>query len=371
MSQEPLDRQKGVLAAVAEKPGVMTMREFPLPSVGPDDGLLRVEVAGVCGTDPKSFLGKIAGVSFPVILGHEIVGTIESVGERAVQKWGVTTGDRVVVESCITCGACPDCLEGEYRTCRQLNGYGLRTGSAQPPHLFGAFAQYMYLAPGSVLHRVPRGLSPEVAVFGPSALANGIEWTGIGDVGLGDVIVVQGVGQQGLFCCLAARERGAELIIAAGLARDRRRLDAALRFGAHRAVDVEEEDLVEVVGEATGGDMADVVMEVSGSARASRLSLDLVRQRGRIVLCGLLGQDVEVALPLDRVIHKQITVSGALSRGANSVRESLRILASGKYDFQSLISHRYPLEEAELALQVTAGDLPAEEPVKVLILPNG
>lgn len=359
-----------IRAVVVERPGVISLQTFPAPEIGPDEGLLKVEAAGVCGTDPKILHGKVLEIEYPLILGHENVGRIAKVGERAATLWGVKVGDRVAVESHVACGTCLDCLQGEYRTCRQTTSYG-HTSAASAPHLFGGLAEYMHLRQGSILYPIPDEVTNEEAVIGVSALANGIEWTGLGGVTLGDVVVVQGVGQQGLSCVIAAKERGARYVIAAGVSIDAERLAFATRLGADRPVNVEEESLLDVVMKATNGEGADVVVDVSGSPKAVALSLDLVRRRGAIVLSGFVGKDTEVPLRTELIVWKQLRVYGGLTRGVRSMHKSMAIMASRKYDLGALITHRYTLEESEHAVKVAGGEIPGESAVKAVIFPHG
>jgi alcohol dehydrogenase len=342
------------------------MASFPRPKVGPGEGLLLVEAAGVCGSDPGMYRSNR---NLPRILGHEIIGRIEEMGEEAAFRWKVKPGDRVAVEASISCGVCEDCLEGWFQSCQAGVGYGTRVSSDKPPHLWGGFAQLMFMAPGSVITKIPEGISPEVAAAWVSPLSNGVEWTAAGGVKIGDAVAILGPGPQGLSCCIAARERGARLIVITGLARDRTRLQAALKLGADRAVNVEGESVADVVRELTDGAMADVVMDVSGSAAAARSTIDLVKRHGTIVLGGIAAG--EIPFPLIDLVHKQVRVQGVLSNRGRSVRDALGIIASGKYDFGPLITHRFQLEDTERAIKLVAGEITGENSIKAVVYPNG
>jgi len=358
-----------VRAAVLEAPRRIRLQEFPRPAIGRDAGLLFVEAAGVCGSDPHFYHGAIP---LPKILGHEIIGRIEEVGEIAAARWKIHPGDRVAVEASISCGVCPECLEGRFQSCHAQIGYGTHTRSDQPPHLWGGFAERMYLAPGSVVNRVPDGVGADEAAAWVSPLSNGIEWTGAGSVEIGHVVVIQGVGPQGLSCIVAARERGAALIIVSGLERDRARREAARHLGADRVVTVERESLVEVVRELTRGEMANVVIDVSGNATAAPACVDLVRPYGTVVAGSLTGAASErTAMPLNQMVMKSVRWQGVLANRGRAVREALRLLATRRYDFRSLITHQFLLDDTELAIRTVAGKIPGEYPIKAVIYPNG
>lgn len=357
-------------AMVLEAPERMALREYPLPEVREDDGLLKVEMAGICHTDVGLYHGTVR-YALPLIMGHEIVGRIARLGPLAARRWGVREGDRVTVESRVRCGFCRACLEGAAKYCVERLGYGTWTSCERPPHLWGAYADYMYLAPGSTMHRIPEGMSLELATLLTVAISNGIQWTVVkGGARLGDAVVVQGVGPIGLSCVAAAREAGAGPVIATGLSSDGYRLRLAREFGADAVIDVEQEDVVERVRELTGGDMADVVVDVTGSGAAVRTSLKLVRPQGTVVSAGVTGDDTLTPLPLDTLLYKEIRVQGVFTYDHDTVRRSIKLAQRGRYPFEKLVTHRFPLEQAEQAVLTAGRELPGVQPIKVAIVPS-
>jgi threonine dehydrogenase-like Zn-dependent dehydrogenase len=198
-----------VRAAVQVAPRQIELREFPRPSIGADDGLLRVEANGICGSDVESYRGHLGMGRGPTIPGHEPMGIIEEIGDRAAERWGVQPGDRVALEVIVPCRSCHDCLTGRYQSCRNRKfGHGV-TGIDVAPSLWGGFAEHLYLTPGAVLHKVDKTLPAELAVmFNP--LGAGVRWAvHLGEVGLGDTLLVLGAGQRGLASVIAARAAGA------------------------------------------------------------------------------------------------------------------------------------------------------------------
>ncbi len=331
-----------VRAMVLVDRGTLVPQRFPRPRLGADDGLLHVELAGICHTDVDIRSGSFAS-PLPLVMGHEIVGVIEDVGERAARRWGVRPGDRVAVEPMAGCGSCRYCVSGDNRVCELAIGYGTSTSCDAAPHLFGAYASSMYLAPGSLVHRLPAGMSAESGMLCTVAISNGVQWTlARGGARQGDHVVVQGVGPIGLCCVAAARGAGASKVVATGLSRDALGLQLARSFGADVAVAVDEEDVLDVVVRATSGELADVVVDTTGSPQAVRTSLDLVRRTGTVVSAGVTGKDTQTPLPLDLLLRKEIRLQGVFSFNSDAVRRALVLAQSGSFPFEQLITHRFP-----------------------------
>jgi threonine dehydrogenase-like Zn-dependent dehydrogenase len=344
-----------VRGAVQTGPMAYEIQEFSRPSIGPDEGLLRVEACGVCGSDVEQYRGHLVRQGmFPLIPGHEPLGVIEEVGERAAERWGVSVGDRVAVEILRPCRACDYCLTGRYMSCPNRDGaYGM-TPLSRAPSLWGGFTDYLYLHPWAILHKVSKDLPPEIAVmFNP--LGAGVRWAAmLGEVGLGDTVLILGPGQRGLTSVIAARAAGAGTIIVTGLARDSGKLALAREFGADHTINVESEDVVERVRAITDGAMADVVLELTPIAdQPIRDAIECVRHSGRIVLAGLKGGK-SVELVTDRLINKGVTVRGAFGVNADAYIEAIRIIESGRFPLEKMHSGKYELADTEAAIQALA-----------------
>ncbi len=350
-------------------PSKIEIREYPIPEIPPEGGLLAVEMAGVCGTDVKYYHGKLT-LPLPVILGHEILGHVSKLGREAASIHGVKEGDRVILKGALGCGRCPDCRRGAARFCKRRTSYGGRTSSAKPPHLFGGFADYIYLAPDVLLTKITEDLPAKAAALIGSVMANGFQWVvRRGGVKMGDFVVIQGPGQQGLACTFAARQSGAARVFVSGIGRDTPRLALAMRFGAHRTINVEQEDLIEVVRRETGGAMADVVVDVSGSPQAIKTSIECVRRQGTMVLAGLSGDTTVTPMLMDKLVWREIRLQGAYTGDNDAVDASIRLLESTKFPVQEMVSHIFSLDETERCIQAVGGEIPELFPTKALIKP--
>ena len=363
-------RQK-VRAAVVESPSRMVMREFDMPEIGPEDGLLKVEMVGVCGTDPKLYSGKVKYVDFPLILGHETLGRIFRIGDTASKRWRVREGDRVIVEHFIPCGECPRCLTGDYRFCRSLRAYGQFVSCSVPPFLWGGYSEYMYLAPKSIVYKISEDVPAEAGILITGVVSNAIRWgRRVGDFGIGDAVVIQGAGQQGLCQVIVARESGCSPIIVTGLSADTRGFQLARELGADYTIDVEKEDVVKRVKEITRGHMADVVVDVAGSVKAIQTSVDLVKNGGTIVVATLTGSETVTPLIADKIVLREIRFQGVFSSDAREMGRAIRLVESRKYPIEKIVSHRYSLEEAEKAVRTAGGYFKDLRPTKCVIVPS-
>ncbi|HUO05045.1 MAG TPA: zinc-binding dehydrogenase [Candidatus Binataceae bacterium] len=358
------------MAVVQTGPHKLEIREFPLPEIGADDGLLRMEACGICGSDYEQYEGAFGGIRYPVIPGHEPLGIIEKIGPAAAKRWQVKEGDRVAVEVMLPCGFCEQCRSGQYRLCfgkGRMSAYGY-TSCKEPPALWGGYAEYMYLDPHTVLHKVSHKIAPEIAVlFNP--LGAGIRWAvQMPGTTIGDSIVILGPGQRGLASVVAAREAGADKIIVTGLKRDAKKLALALEFGATHAVNADEVDPVVAVRDITGGRGADIAVDVAAfSADTVVQGIDMVRRGGTVVLAGTKGPNMIKELMSDKIVFKEIRILGAMGVDYNSYAPAVRIIESGRYPLEKMHTHTMPLEKAEHAIQILAGKIPGEEAIHIAL----
>jgi threonine dehydrogenase-like Zn-dependent dehydrogenase len=343
-------------AAVQTADETLEMHEFPRPTVGPDDAVLRVEACGICGTDIEQFHGAFRFAGYPVIPGHEPLGVIDEIGERAAARWGVAPGDRVAVEPVISCGSCRACLAGSRTLCPQHHDYGM-TSTDFGPGVWGAFADYMYLDPQTVLHKVSPKLTPQVAaLFNP--MGAGVRWAvSAPSTRLGDTVVVLGSGQRGLACVIAAKAAGAAPVIVTDLARASHKLDLALELGASHAIVTDAEDPVARVLELTGGELADVVVDVaSGAPEATLEAIQMVRPGGTVVLAAVKGHDKVTPILNDEVMMRSIRLQGVFTVDSAGYREAIRMIEGGVAPFDRMHSASYGLGEVEAAIRRLAGE---------------
>ncbi len=357
-----------VRALVLTGPNAFELRDLPAPELRADNAIIRVELCGNCGTDVKYASGKLPA-PWPMILGHEIVGRVEAIGDDAARRHGVDLGDRVIVESSIPCWSCPACRSGAYRMCPTKGGYGTRSGLADGSGLWGGLAEVVEVAPGSIVHRIPEHVSPEAAI-GMELLANGYGWLiRKGGLAPGERVLIRGCGPQGLAATLVARRLGAAEVTVTGLATDGSRLAYAAAAGA-RTVVVDPDAGVAQQLEAIGRDFH-VVLDVTGDPRAVATAADHVRPQGTLVLASIVGRGVEVPFRTDDLAYREIRVQGVLSKDEGSVLAARTMVdtdADLRRQLEGLVTHIFPLEQGEAAIHARAAGLTGF--VKAAVRPN-
>ena len=360
-------------ALVLTEPRQLELRELPIPDIGDDDGLLRVEACGLCGTDHEQYTGDLP-LGYAFVPGHESVGVVEAVGSKAAERWGVQVGDRVAVEVFQSCRECDRCRAGDYRNCAR---HGLRDSYGfvpvdTAPGLWGGYATHQYLSPDSMLLPVPAGIDPVVAtLFNP--LGAGVRWgVTLPGTGKDDVVAVLGPGIRGLAVVVAAKEAGAGFVMVTGFGeRDAARLELASRFGADLTVDVATTDPAKALRKATGGG-ADVVVDVTAKAPAALAQgIDVARRGGTIVMAGTRGSAETPGFWPDLIVFKELRILGALGVDYPAYATALELIASGRYPFADLPRGVASLETVEDLLLTMAGEGGGPAPVHGVVAPNG
>lgn len=304
----------------------------------PAAGQVRVKVAyvGICGTDLHIQHGAMdARVTMPAVLGHEMSGTIDAIGE-GVSGWSV--GDPVTVMPLQWDGTCPACLAGNTHVCQNLNFMGIDTPGA---------LQEFWNVPAETLLPLPAGISLKAAALAePTAVA--VHDVFRSNLVSGDHVVVIGGGPIGVLIATVARSRGADVVVFE-LDAPRRQLIEGLGF---IALDPREVDQVAWVNEWTGDAGADVVFEVSGAARAVLGATDLVRVNGTLVVVAIHPTPREINL--QRVFWRELRIVGARVYRREDFETAIELIADGVIPSEALITRVVPLSDVQTAFATTA-----------------
>ena len=379
-----------VLAAALIQPGKYEVREYPFPDPAPGCVLVKMEMSGICGTDKHTYQGyttQYAGagegkhIRFPIIQGHENVGTIAAIGGNGEYKdfEGIPlhVGDRVVVGANVCCGECYYCRHDfPYYCCENTTDYGNNLSAKNPPHLFGGWSQYMYIIPGSFLVRVPDELPSEVAVLTEiMAVTVGLDRAKQMSVFpseaflFDDTVVVLGVGPLGMCFLMKARMLGAGNIIAVDLSDYR--LDFAKRLGADHVINASKTtlaDRLDFIRSLTNGRGADLVIGTAGVPQAFREALDLMRLGGLLVEAGNFSDLGEIPIsPHRHICAKSARILGVGGEEPAAYGPSMRQMARymANYPLREFVSHRFPLRDVEAAVHKSV----APDSMKVAIMP--
>jgi threonine dehydrogenase-like Zn-dependent dehydrogenase len=365
-----------VLAATLVEPGHYEIREYPLPEPEAGCALVKMEVSGICGTDKHTYQGYVgqyggAGtprpVPFPIIQGHENVGTIAAIGggERYLDFEGIElqVGDRVVVGPNVSCGSCYYCRHDfPYYCCENTTDYGNNISAKNPPHLFGGWSQHLYVLPGSFMVKVPEALPSEIAVLTEiMAVTVGLDRAKqvsafpSESFRFDDTVVVVGAGPLGMCFVMKARMLGAGTIIAIDLSGYR--LEFARKLGADHAIDAKktsEHERLKMVRDLTQGRGADVVVECAGVPGAVRESLELLRIGGLLVEAGNFSDMGEVSIsPHRHLCAKNVRILGVGGEEPAAYGPSMRQMARymQHYPLAKFVTHRFGLRQVNEAMQ--------------------
>jgi len=326
-------------AVVKQKPEKgISLQELPIPDIEDNEVLIKVKAAAICGSDLGiyNYTAAYSKMKLPVVMGHEFAGEIEAIGADVK---GFSQDDRVLSESVKACGKCEFCKRGHSNLCDDSTLFGIHTD--------GGFAEYIAV-PYTLLHMIHEGMSYEDAAL-VEPLSNAVHF--VRDktpFRFGDLVVVQGCGPIGLFSAQLFKLGGAEVLMS-GLSVDKTRFEIARRLGIE-TVNIDEVDLVEKVMEITEGRGADVAYVAVGAPPAIGQAVDLIRKQGHITVVGIFGRDVPV--DFTRVVRREIVLEGAYDAKPVNFPYSLNLISEGKVNVSDVLTHRFPLEQAEEAFQV-------------------
>ncbi|MEE3369141.1 MAG: zinc-binding dehydrogenase [Planctomycetota bacterium] len=335
------------------------IREFPLRNVAAGELLVRVTMSSICRSDIHSWQGKRPNPC-PGLLGHEIIGRIEQLGSDITHDLRGTPleiGDRSTWTEFFHAGTdYYDAIHNLPQKALGLRKYGHESADMEP-HLLGGFAEYCYVMPGTGILKLSDQLTDEEAVPLNCAAATMASVCEASHIGLGDTVVVQGLGLLGIYGVAMACARGATRVV--GIDTVDARLDTARHFGATcslNAADLSEQDLIEAVREQTRPDGADVVLEVCGNAAVIPAGIQMLRRGGRYTTAGLVSPGATVTFDANLLVQRLVTLKGIHNYHPRHLLQAhdFVLSAQGRFPFGDLIEARFPLEQINDAFQQAA-----------------
>ncbi len=326
---------KTMRAAVYEKPGVITVKDVPIPEINDSEVLIKIAYTGICGTDWSIYTGKYSADKLPLIAGHEFSGTIVEVGSEVI---GLSVGDRVTADINMGCGHCFYCRKGQTLLCSEFRQLGI--------HMDGAFAEYVK-APWKLIHKIPESMDMLKAAFvePTSCVIHSLKAL---NMPIGSSIAILGSGLGSLHAA-AAKERGAAPIIVIG--RNKDRLEIAKKMGADIVISTEDyPDPVERVRELTGGRGADYVIESVGTPETYEQALDMLRPGGTLAAFGITADDDVMRINPAKLVLSEKKITSSCAGVGEDWTDAITLLSNNRIDPTPLFSKIMPLEKMEEAL---------------------
>jgi len=323
-------------ATLTPGPGLV-LTEVPVPVPGVNDVLIKVKKTSICGTDVHIYNWDAWAektIKTPMVIGHEFVGTIESVGANVI---GFQPGDLVDGEGHIVCGLCRNCLAGRRHLCKDTKGVGVNRD--------GAFAEYLCIPATNAVHVDPAIPLEVLSCFDP--LGNATHTALQYDL-VGEDVLITGAGPIGCMATAIAWQAGARKIVVTDVNPDR--LALAARMGATRTVDVSKENLPDVQREIGMKEGFDVGLEMSGNPAALNTMIDNMAHGGRIALLGIMPG--AAAVDWNKVVFNMLTIRGIYGREMYETWYKMTSLIQRGLDISPVITHRFPYEEFQTAFDL-------------------
>lgn len=344
-------------AAVYEAPNTpFILKEYPLRAVKAGEALVRVTMSTICRSDIHSYEGHRPNPC-PGILGHEIIGIIEEIGagiDKDMRGDPLKVGDRITWSEYFFDG---DCYYREVldmpQKCNGVRKYG-HDLATEDPHFLGGFAEYCYILPGTWILKLPDDLSDEEATPLNCGVATMASVTEAAEIGLGDAVVIQGLGLLGLYGTAMAKARGARCVI--GLDAVASRLEIAKKFGADHVIDISKnsaQSAVDAVRKLCRPDGADAVIEVCGVPDVIVQGLQMLRVGGRYVLGGLVNPNANVTIDANVLVRRWITMRGIHNYHPRHLIQALDFVMANRdrFPFKDIVDSKFALKDLDMAFK--------------------
>ena len=324
------------LVKAESKPGLW-LQDVPVPEIGINDVLIRVDRTGICGTDLHIFKWDAWAqktIPVPMVVGHEFVGEVVEVGSNVQDFF---PGDVVSAEGHVVCGRCRNCLAGRRHLCRDTKGIGVNRA--------GAFAEYISVPMTNVWHHNHKVDRDVAAIFDP--FGNAVH-TALSFPVLGEDILITGAGPIGIIAAAVAKHAGARYVVVTDL--NEYRLDLAKEMGATVALNVKNGSLADVQKHLSMKEGFDVGLEMSGSPAAFRDMIDNMCHGGKIAMLGIPTE--QIAIDWNKVVFNMLTIKGIYGREMYETWYKMTVMLESGLDIRRVITHRFHYTEFEKGFEV-------------------
>ena len=327
----------------------LEIEEAQIPSPGPGEALVRIAAAGVCGSDLHISSGRDPRIRLPLVLGHEGVGEIVEIGGERSDVFGrdLRARDLVIWDRGVVCGGCYYCaVRRQAFLCSRREVYGISRD--------GCYATHLLLSAATRIIRIPADADPAVLVAAAcsgATAAHALQYVQLTEE---DTVVVQGPGPLGMFAVAFARHRGAGRVVCIGTERSRSRLELAREFGAAEILTSDgstPEQRMDILRDLSRGFGPRVVIDCAGTASAFAEGIEMVAPGGIYLLPGAAAPLPQVPLRVyEQVARKNVTLQGVWVSDTSHLVEAVELVLSRRYPFERLVTHRFPLSQANEAL---------------------
>ena len=346
---------KSKAAVLREFNAPLSLEEINIPSLEAGEVLVKLEAAGVCGSDVHMWSGKDPRTPLPMILGHEGVGRVADVagGKKYLTGEDVSTGDLTIWNRGVVCGDCYFCSRGEASLCPSRWAYGIHRSINERPYLVGCYSEYIVLDRKTELLKIDSGVDPAVLVSASCSGATTAHAFDIHSPSAGETVVIQGPGPIGIFAVAFAVHYGAERIIVIGGTEERlaicREMGATDVLSRHTMT---KKERYEYIMENSGGRGADIVYECVGNKEVVEEGLSLLRRGGSLLTMGFgaPGGSVSIDCYNDLTI-RNLAIQGVWVSDAGHLLKALKLVLEKENQFTGLVTHRVPLHEADKGIR--------------------
>jgi threonine dehydrogenase-like Zn-dependent dehydrogenase len=336
------------------------IKEFDITPLKEKEVLVKIESAGVCGSDLHIFRGNDPRIRLPMIPGHEGVGRVADVrGEVFDVEGGILQkGDRVIWDRGIVCGKCMYCKSNRPYLCENRKVYGITFSVNDEPFPNGCYSEYIKLSLGTGIVKVKSSISPDTLV--PVNCSGATSFHAVEEAELkGDEsVLIQGPGPLGIFTAVFCREKGVQNIIMSGSSKSKVRMEMAIRFGVKHLIyrdKLTDKEQVRTVQDITGGRGADVVFETAGTAQAVESGQYFVGKGGRYIITGVAVPVGPVGIEIyENLVRKNAALKGVWVSDTSHLCGALKVVEQNRYPFDSVISRRFSLDSARDAIESIA-----------------
>jgi len=348
-------KSKAMVLKAFNKP--LEMMEFEIPVLEAGQILIKIEVAGVCGSDIHMWKGEDPRTPLPLILGHEGIGKVADIaGSKTYLNGGkVELGDLILWNRGVSCHKCYYCsILKEPSLCENRKVYGINISCSLPPYLNGCYSEYIILSPSTDIFKVNEDIDPAILAAASCSGATAAHAFDMVKINSGDNVVVQGPGPLGMFAVAFAKDLGASNIIVIGGSKERLKL--CKTFGANHVLDRHNltlEQRKEFVMGVTGGRGADIVIEAVGIKGTAEEGIKLLRMGGTYLSTGYAQPaGIEKIDFYKDIVRKNIKVQGVWVSDASHTYKAMNLVLKNKEAFGKMITHRFSLENANEAIKV-------------------